>query len=60
MRKVAQMIRDATWRAWALTRERQTWRPASHAVDTGGDFDDPALNAARLAHAKWAEQQRIG
>lgn len=58
---LAGLIRDRELaRLGRLARARQDMAARIAKLSTRVEIsDDPALNAARLAHARWAEQQRI-
>ncbi|MBN2759190.1 MAG: hypothetical protein JXQ79_01715 [Rhodobacteraceae bacterium] len=44
-----------------LVQAREQWAARIAALPTRLEMtENPALNAARLAHAKWAQAQRIG
>lgn len=59
--RLATLLRDRDLaRLGKLTRTRQELAGKIDALTQRVQIsDDPALNAARLAHAKWAEQQRM-
>ncbi|NBB97492.1 MAG: hypothetical protein GVY34_04870 [Alphaproteobacteria bacterium] len=62
LRQVAQMLRARDLaRLGKLERQRQELATRLGLLSTRMDMtEDPALNAARLAHASWAQAQRIG
>ncbi|WP_296640954.1 hypothetical protein [Roseinatronobacter sp.] len=59
--RLAAVLRDRDLaRLGKLTRARQALAQKVARLSTRVEIDaDPALNAARLAHARWAEQNRI-
>lgn len=59
--QLAALLRDRDLARLArLTRDRQALARKIARLSTKVTIDDdPALNAARLAHARWAEQNRI-
>lgn len=59
--QMAALLRDRDLaRLGQLTRERQALAEKIARLSTRVEIDsDPALNAARLSHARWAEQNRI-
>jgi len=59
--QLAALLRDRDLaRLGRLARERQALANKIARLSTRIEIDeDPALNAARLAHARWAEQNRI-
>lgn len=61
LRRLAELLRARDMgRLGRLAREQADLRRRVSQLSTGIEIgDDPALNAARLAHAAWAQEQRV-